>query len=309
LNKKALITTSIIAATLLISIFPVHATLTDNGDGTITDGNGLMWLQSPYGEPGVRMTWADAVAWADALVFAGYDDWRLPSAANALTGLPSEMVAYGSSQAANYEFPYLYMAEWGNPWGSAGGYSLPPDMELMPDYWEYQYPLDWWLAEEYDDDEAYTFWLSWDGVCAQNVELKTLECYVTAVRDGTVEPPEIPTADANGPYSEIIGNAMQFDGTGSSDSDGTIISYEWDFGDGSTGTGATPMHTYSALGTYTVTLTVTDDDGLTDTDETTATVRPIENVIPEVPFGTIMIVAAMGLALVGYVTLTKKRKS
>ena len=55
-----------------------------------------------------------------------------------------------------------------------------------------------------------------------------------------------------------------FDGTGSSDSDGTIVSYSWDFGDTNTGSGATTNHTYASAGTYTVTLTVTDDDGATD---------------------------------------------
>jgi PKD repeat protein len=59
--------------------------------------------------------------------------------------------------------------------------------------------------------------------------------------------------------------ACGFNGTGSADSDGSITSYAWDFGDGSTGTGATPQHTYAAAGTYTVKLTVTDDRGGTGT--------------------------------------------
>ena len=54
-----------------------------------------------------------------------------------------------------------------------------------------------------------------------------------------------------------------FDGSGSSDPDGTIASYAWVFGDGSAGTGATPNHSYASAGTYDVTLTVTDDDGAT----------------------------------------------
>jgi subtilisin family serine protease len=54
-----------------------------------------------------------------------------------------------------------------------------------------------------------------------------------------------------------------FNGGSSSDTDGTISDYEWNFGDGSTGNGVTVNHTYAADGTYTVTLTVTDDDGAT----------------------------------------------
>jgi PKD repeat protein len=53
-----------------------------------------------------------------------------------------------------------------------------------------------------------------------------------------------------------------FDGTGSTD-DGIIVSYAWSFGDGTTGTGATTNHAYAMANTYTVTLTVTDDGGLT----------------------------------------------
>jgi PKD repeat protein len=57
-----------------------------------------------------------------------------------------------------------------------------------------------------------------------------------------------------------------FDGSGSYDPDGSIVSYDWDFGDGNTGGGATASHTYDAEGSYTVVLTVTDDGGATDTD-------------------------------------------
>ncbi|MEU8798006.1 PKD domain-containing protein [Spirillospora sp. NPDC048819] len=52
-----------------------------------------------------------------------------------------------------------------------------------------------------------------------------------------------------------------FDASGSADPDGSIASYAWDFGDGQTGTGATPEHAYAEAGAYTVKLTVTDDRG------------------------------------------------
>jgi len=55
-----------------------------------------------------------------------------------------------------------------------------------------------------------------------------------------------------------------FDGTGSSDSDGTIAGYAWTFGDGGTGTGPNPSHTYASAGSYNVTLTVTDTGGATN---------------------------------------------
>lgn len=61
------------------------------------------------------------------------------------------------------------------------------------------------------------------------------------------------------------GLSVAFDGTGSSDADGTVASYAWDFGDGDTATGPTAAHDYDATGTYTATLTVTDDDGATAT--------------------------------------------
>jgi len=63
-----------------------------------------------------------------------------------------------------------------------------------------------------------------------------------------------------------------FDGSGSKDIDGTITKYAWKFGDGTTGSGATVTHTYAALGTYAVTLTVTDNGGATGTQSNNVTV-------------------------------------
>jgi PKD repeat protein len=59
----------------------------------------------------------------------------------------------------------------------------------------------------------------------------------------------------------VTGLSVTFDGSGSTDPDGTIASYAWDFGDSATGSGANASHAYAAAGTYTVTLTATDNDG------------------------------------------------
>jgi PKD repeat protein len=73
------------------------------------------------------------------------------------------------------------------------------------------------------------------------------------------EPPG--AAFAATPAVPIPGQPVAFDGMGSSDRDGTIASYAWDFGDGVTGAGAKPTHAYQSAGSYTVRLTVTDSSG------------------------------------------------
>jgi len=80
-----------------------------------------------------------------------------------------------------------------------------------------------------------------------------------------------PTADASGPYIGVIGEPITFDGTGSTDPDGDILTYSWEFGDGATGTGLNPDHIYDSAGTYEVNLTVSDGS-LTNTSSITATI-------------------------------------
>ena len=70
-----------------------------------------------------------------------------------------------------------------------------------------------------------------------------------------------------------------FNGTGSTDDVG-IVSYGWAFGDGTTGTGPTPSHTYAAAGSYQVRLTVTDGGGLTSSLTKTVTLSSGTNQAP-----------------------------
>jgi hypothetical protein len=83
---------------------------------------------------------------------------------------------------------------------------------------------------------------------------------------------QVPIANAGGPYSGFLGVPVAFNGTGSSDPDGGALGYAWDFGDGTAGTGPTPSHTYTAFGSYLVTLRVTNSCGRFADAATTATI-------------------------------------
>jgi len=119
------------------------------------------------------------------------------------------------------------------------------------------------------------------GTYAPNPESNGVDTFMYKANDGTddsnlatvfvtVNPiNDVPVASFTYTCSDLM---CDFDATPSSDIDGTIVSYDWDFGDGSTGPGITRNHTYDAAGTYTVTLTVTDSDGATDTDSESVTV-------------------------------------
>jgi PKD repeat protein len=89
------------------------------------------------------------------------------------------------------------------------------------------------------------------------------------------------------PTNASIGVPVGFDRTGSSDSEAgvTISSYAWTFGDGATGTGATPSHAYASGGTYTVTLKVTNSVGLTNTTSKQVTVASDESPTAGFTFG------------------------
>ncbi|RAN85892.1 hypothetical protein B5P41_32440, partial [Bacillus sp. SRB_28] len=63
----------------------------------------------------------------------------------------------------------------------------------------------------------------------------------------------------NGPYNEILNEKVEFHSDGTESTGGKIVSYLWDFGDGTTSTEANPTHVYGKEGTYTARLTVKDD--------------------------------------------------
>jgi len=94
---------------------------------------------------------------------------------------------------------------------------------------------------------------------------------IPGILDPSAENQE-PMANANGPYSGNVGVPVSFSSTGSLDADGLIESFLWSFGDSYTSTALNPTHAYSAAGSYTVTLTVMDDQGATASDTATAVI-------------------------------------
>jgi len=99
-----------------------------------------------------------------------------------------------------------------------------------------------------------------DGATASTTATKTV---------GITPPVTVFTESAE---SVLTGEIIYFNASQSYDPDGTIVSYFWDFGDSTNATGVTAEHAYADNGNYTVTLTVTDDDGATDTTTSTKTV-------------------------------------
>jgi major membrane immunogen (membrane-anchored lipoprotein) len=81
-----------------------------------------------------------------------------------------------------------------------------------------------------------------------------------------------PVANAGGPYYGLTYKAIQFDGSRSYDPDGVITSGIWDFGNGTTAKGVKPTYNFTEPGQFNATLTITDNDGLTDNDTTTVTI-------------------------------------
>ena len=157
-----------------------HATLIDMGDGTIYDTDlQLSWLQNA--NTNGLMNWSQANTWADNLVFATFDNWRLP------TTLQPDATCSGQSGGDSYgynctgsEMGHLYYTELGN---SAGSLTNTGDFtNLQPDLY--------WSGTEYAPNTYfawgfYFFYGGYQGVDGyQGADAKANDFYVLAVRPG-----------------------------------------------------------------------------------------------------------------------------
>jgi PKD repeat protein len=97
-----------------------------------------------------------------------------------------------------------------------------------------------------------------------------------------------PTAANQAPVGAVAASTLRgtapltvsFSGAGSSDADGSIAAYDWTFGDGGTASGVSAAHTFAAAGSYSTTLRVTDNTGLSASTAVTVTVDAPIAVVP-----------------------------
>ena len=158
----------------------------------------------------------------------------------------------------------------------------------------YQWTID---GQTYDGSNV-THTFAWGGNF--NVTLRVDDLKGGVVTDqqtvSVVEVNDEPLPVHNGPYSALSGTNITFDASGTTDydnedgssSNNQVLSYNWNFGDGTVTTGAQPEHSYSAEGTYNVTLSVNDTvDTVTET--TTATISANEPSSINAPTGLIVV--------------------
>jgi PKD repeat protein len=144
--------------------------------------------------------------------------------------------------------------------------SYDPDGSIVSYFWDFgdgSNATGVTVEHAYADDGNYTVTLTVtddDGATASTTATKTIL---------NRPPTAVFTESAETVY---MGQVIYFNASDTYDVDGYIVSYYWDFGDGSNATGVTVEHTYEINGTYTVTLTVTDDDGATNSTSSTKTI-------------------------------------
>lgn len=118
----------------------------------------------------------------------------------------------------------------------------------------------------------------WQHTCAVRADQRIL-CWGLNTNGSTVVPPEFvnrpPVANAGGPYAVLVNQPAFLSASGSTDPDGDALTYAWDFdGDGGTdATTASPTRAFASVGSYAVSLRVTDPSGASATATATVTVR------------------------------------
>ena len=244
-------------------VVPVCAELIDRGGGLIYDTDlDITWLKdanydgsNAAGTWGKGMTWADNLVYYDAVRDVYWDDWRLPRGYISPED-PDNPYGYNVG-----EMGHLFYDELGNTYLDPTTFNAGPFIDLY-------YNNRFWTSTMFrtlpPNALIYGFW------GFQDVYPTTNNFRFWAVRDGDVGPAPSPTADAGG--DQVVFDEVTLDGSGSYDTYGTIVSFDWllqhrdDPDNDRTAAGVNPTISSLEPDFYDVTLTVTNDDGLTGTD-------------------------------------------
>jgi sugar lactone lactonase YvrE/PKD repeat protein len=181
------------------------------------------------------------------------------------------VASYGTGTVLRYDGQtgtFLGIFASGNGLVAPGGMAFGPDGEL------------------YVSDFASGSVLRFDGETG-----KFIDTFVPAATGGLSSPRYLAFSGApvnhpatvlpGGPYQGLEGSAIAFDASSTFDEDGDALRFEWDFGDGVTGTGASVQHSFDDNGIYTAVLTVTDERGSI---ASTPVVVTVDNVAPSAAF-------------------------
>ncbi len=139
--------------------------------------------------------------------------------------------------------------------------SIDPDDDILTFAWDFgdgSFGSGVMLTHTYTDNGQYTIQLTvTDSQGQQGTTAQTI---------WVIQPSDLPEAIFTAsPSSGGTPLTAAFNAAASSDPNGTIMTYMWSYGDGSTGSGVSVLHTYAVEGTYMATLTVTDDEGFSNT--------------------------------------------